>query len=117
MNRHATVASAIMLISAVCAGCVSNVYNPGPPDSPLHSLKLGENYADMERVLGKPDHSHSEDLAGEETAILFVPVWNIVESIGDFHPSSLEVYAYDRYGTVTIDNKGRIIKIESASSQ
>lgn len=91
--------------------CVSKVYQPGPADSPLHRLKLGESYGDMVRVLGTPDSSRAEDRSGEETALLFVPGWNLVESAGDMNPSSIQVYTYDRWGTVTIGNN-RIIRIE-----
>jgi hypothetical protein len=67
----------------------------------------------MVRALGEPDHSHSEDRMGLETMILFIPLWSIVESIGDFNPSMMQVYTYDRFGMVTVDNNNHIIRIEA----
>lgn len=93
-------------------GCVSQVYQPGSSGHPFNKLKLGQGYGDMVRELGKPSHSHAEDRTGQETAILFVPGWNLVESAGDFNPSSVQVYAYDRLGTITIGNN-RILRIEA----
>ncbi len=104
---------AIIVLSTLLAGCVSHIYKPGPPDNPLHQLELGETYGDMARVLGKPDHSRSEDRTAEETAILFIPIWNIVEWIGDYNPSMMQIYTYDQYGVVTIDNNNHIIRIEA----
>lgn len=101
------------LLGACCmVGCVSRVYQPGPADNPLNRLKLGQGYGDMVRELGKPDHSRAQDRSGQETMILFVPGWNLVESAGDFNPSSTQIYSYDRWGTVTIGNN-RIIRIEA----
>lgn len=93
-------------------GCATQVYAPGSADNPLHRLKLGQTYGEMTNVLGKPDHSRTDDRTGQEAVILFVPLWNIVEAVGDFNPSMVSVYTYDRWGTVTIDNNNRIIRIE-----
>src|SRR5882672_6967364 len=81
-----------VLLAYSLFGCVSHIYNPGIADSPLHQLKLGQNYSDMVRVLGKPDHGRTEDRTGQEVGILFIPVWNLVEAVGDFNPSMMQVY-------------------------
>ena len=94
-------------------GCVSHVYQPGSAENPFNQLKLGQSYGDMVRILGKPDHSRTEDRMGQETVTLFIPGWNIVESIGDFNPSMLQIYTYDQWGTVTADNNNHIISIEA----
>lgn len=103
------------LIGSLSAGCVSHIYAPGTIDNPLHAISLGQTYDDMIRVMGEPDHSHCESRMGEETFILFIPLWNIIEAAGDFNPSAIQVYTYDRWGTVTIDNNNRIIRIEGKS--
>lgn len=112
MSSKTQPAIVLLLAFLLLLGCVSHVYNPGATDNPLHQLKLGQNYGDMVKVLGKPDHGHTEDRTGQEAGILFVPVWNIVEAVGNFNPSMMQVYTYDRWGTVTIDNNNQIIRIE-----
>lgn len=79
----------------------------------MHQLKLGETYGEMSRILGRPDHSRAEDRTAKETAILFVPIWNIVEWIGNYNPSMMQIYTYDQYGVVTIDDNNHIIRIEA----
>jgi hypothetical protein len=88
------------------------VYTPGTVGNPLYGISLGQTYGDMVRVLGEPDHSRSESRIEQESFILFIPIWNIIESIGDFNPSAIQVYSYDRWGAVTINNNNRIIRIE-----
>ena len=100
-------------LGVVASGCVSHIYQPGAADNPMHQLQLGQTYGDMERVLGKPDRGHTEDLSGGELALLFLPGWNLVEAAADFHPSALQIYTYDRWGTVTVDNDNHIIRIEA----
>jgi hypothetical protein len=102
-----------LLIMPLIAGCVSQVYKPGPIDSPLNRVKLGQTYGDMIAILGNPNSSESEDRMAQETFILFFPVWNIAELIGDFNPSAIQIYHYDGLGKVTIDNNNKIIRIES----
>jgi hypothetical protein len=101
------------LVQFLLIGCVSHVYKPGASDNPLNQVKLGQTYGDMVRILGEPDHSLTEDRMTEETIILFIPLWGIVELIGDFNPSMMQVYTYDRLGTVTVDNNNHIIRIEA----
>jgi hypothetical protein len=101
------------LFLALLAGCVPTVYKQGTVDNPLNHLKLGQTYNDMVKVLGEPSQSRSEDRMTEETIILFIPLWNIVESIGDFNPSSIQIYTYNQWGMVTIDNNNHIIRIEA----
>lgn len=100
-------------VALLLSGCVAHVYNPGVADNPFHRLQLGQTYGDMVRVLGNPDHGRTEDRSGQETGILFVPLWGLVEAVGDFNPSTLQVYTYDKWGTITIDNNNRIVRIES----
>lgn len=101
------------LLGLFClAGCVSQVYQPGSSDNPFNRIKLGQGYGDMVRELGKPDQSRSEDRTGSETAILYIPVWNLVEAVGDFNPSAVQIYTYNRWGTVMIGNN-RIMRIEA----
>lgn len=102
-----------ILVHVLLTGCVSHVYKPGGSDKPLNQIKLGQSYGDMVRILGEPDHSVTEDRMVQETLILFIPVWGIVEWIGDFNPSMMQVYTYDRFGTVTVDNNNHIIRIEA----
>ena len=93
-------------------GCVSQVHHPGPVGHPFNRLQPGQGYGDMVRELGPPDHSFSEDRSGRETAVLFVPGWNLLESMGDFNPSSVQRYTYDRCGTIVIGNN-KILRIEA----
>ncbi|MGR9072042.1 MAG: hypothetical protein ACU833_03140 [Gammaproteobacteria bacterium] len=53
---------------------------------------------------------------GKEVAIIFVPIWNIVEAIGDFNPSMIQVYTYNQWGTVTIDNNNHVIRVEAGKT-
>lgn len=102
-------------LGAACllSACVPHTYQPGLADNPLHQLQLGQSYGDMVRVLGEPDQSRSEDRSGKEAVLLFIPGWNLVEWFADFNPSSLQIYTYMQYGTVTIDDSNRIIRVEA----
>lgn len=95
------------------ASCVTPVDKQGAVNNPLNNLKLGQTYNDMVKALGEPNQSRSEDRMAEETIILFIPLWNIVEWIGDFNPSMMQIYTYNQWGTVTIDNNNHIIRIEA----
>lgn len=105
--------AALLALAIVESACVSTEYNPGGQDNPLHQLHIGQSYGDMVHVLGKPDHSAGHDLTAGETASLLAPIWGLVELVGDYHPSSLQVYTYDCCGTVSIDNRNYIRKIEA----
>ena len=98
---------------ALLAGCVSSSYNPGEPKNPFNQLQLGQSYSDMVRVLGPPDHSQSDDRRTEETVLLFVPIWNLAEAAGNFNPSTLQTYTYNRFGKITIGDDNKIIRIEA----
>jgi hypothetical protein len=98
---------------SMLAGCVSASYSPGEVNNPLNQLRLGQSYSDMVRVLGIPDHSQSEDRRTEETIILFVPIWNLAEAVGNFNPSSTQTYTYNRFGTITIGDENKIIRIKA----
>lgn len=93
--------------------CVSHSVTRGSETNPMNQLKLGQTYGDMVKLLGLPDHSSSEDRSAEEMAILFLPVWGIVEAVGDFNPSMLQIYTYKKWGTVTVNNNNRIIRIDA----
>ncbi|MGZ7049252.1 MAG: hypothetical protein ACXVHO_04525 [Methanobacterium sp.] len=69
----------------------------------------------MVKVLGEPDKSITENRMAEEAIILFIPVWNLIETIWDFNPSMIQLYTYNKWGTVTIDNNNHIIRIEGNS--
>lgn len=112
LSQITRLATQSMLIGLLLVACVSHVYKPGAAENPLNHIKLYQTYGDMVRILGEPDGSQSQDRMGMETFILFMPVWNIIESIGDFNPSTIQVYRYDRWGTVTVDNENHIIRIE-----
>jgi hypothetical protein len=113
LNTFLNLAFRTTLFLVLLAGCVPTVYKQGTVGNSLNQLKLGQNYKDMVKILGEPNQSRSEDRMTEETIILFVPLWNIVESIGDFNPSSIQIYTYNQWGTVTIDNNNHIIRIEA----
>lgn len=113
MNKFLNLGFCITLLLLFLTGCVTSVYKPGAVDNPLNQLKLGQTYNDMVKALGEPNHSRTEDRMAEETIIFFIPLWDIVESIGDFNPSMIQIYTYDQWGTVTIDNNNRIIRIEA----
>lgn len=113
MKRALWLGMLVFLAQYCLFGCASRVYNPGSVDNPFNQLELGQTYNDMIRILGKPDHSHTEDRMGQETAILFIPVLNLVELVGDFNPSMAHIYTYDRWGTVTVDNNNHIISIKA----
>lgn len=102
-----------IMVQSLLIGCVSHVYKPGASDNLFNQIKLGQTYGDMVKILGEPDHSRSESRMGLETVILFIPLWGIVEWLGDFNPSMMQVYTYDRLGTVTVDNNNHIIRIEA----
>jgi hypothetical protein len=93
-------------------GCVSQVYQPGSSDNPFNRIKLGQSYGDMVREIGNPDQSRSDDRTDKEAVLMFAPVWCLVEAAGDLNPSSVQVYTYNRWGTVTIGNN-RIMRIEA----
>jgi hypothetical protein len=93
-------------------GCVTKTFHPGPSECPLNKIHLGDTYRDMDRVLGKPDRSQTVDRMGEELMILFIPIWNLIEVFGDFNPSCIYIYSYDRWGDVYIDNKNKIFRVE-----
>ena len=116
MNNYKHLILYIMLLSFLI-GCVSHVYKQGAVDNPLNNLKLGQTYNDMVKLLGEPSKSTSENRVAEETAILFIPLWNLVESIWDFNPSTIQIYTYNKWGTVTIDNNNHIIRIEANNQQ
>ena len=103
--------SGLLLVSVV-SGCTPQLYKPGNHDSPFNQLSLGQSYHDMTSLLGEPDHSREQDNSGKEVAILFIPIWNIVESIGNFNPTVVHYYSYDKWGTVAIDDKNRVIRVE-----
>jgi hypothetical protein len=113
MKESARFTILAILVQSLLIGCVSHVYKPGAPDNKLNQVKLGQTYGEMVRILGEPNHSSSEDRMSQETIILFIPLWNIVEWIGDFNPSMMQVYTYDHFGTITVDNDNRIIRIEA----
>jgi len=94
-------------------GCVTPIYKPGAPNNPINKLKLGQTYNDMVKTLGNPDQSRSENRMTQEVIVLFIPIWNIVEWIGDFNPSMMQVYSYRQWGSVTIDNNNHIIRVEA----
>ena len=103
----------LIIVPTLLLGCVSHVYKPGLADNPFHKVKLGQTYGDMVRILGEPDSSRSEDRMAQETVILFIPLWNFAEWLGDFNPSMMQVYTYNRYGTITVDNNNHIIRVEA----
>jgi len=113
IKRISLFAILAILVQVVLIGCVSHVYKPGASDNQLNQIKLGQTYGDMVRILGDPDHSRSENRMAQETIILFIPLWDIVEWLGDFNPSMMQIYTYDRFGTITIDNNNHIIRIEA----
>jgi len=113
MKENARFAILAILAQALLIGCVSHAYKPGASDNPLNQVKLGQTYGDMVRILGEPDHSRAEDRMGLEILIAFIPLWDIVEWLGDFNPSMMQVYTYDRLGTITVDNNNHIIRIEA----
>jgi|GEM_PF-6731547 len=79
-----------LVIPSLLTGCVTHVYQPGKPENPLHKLQLGQTYGDMVKTLGEADHGVTEDRMGIETLLLFIPVWGLVEWIGDFNPSMMQ---------------------------
>lgn len=101
-----------LMMQWLLSGCVSQLYKPGAPENPLNRLALGQSYGDMVRIMGEPDHGTSEDRMGIETLLLFIPVWGFVEWIGDFNPSMMQIYRYDQWGVVTVDNN-HIIRVEA----
>jgi len=103
----------VVLIQIQLMGCVEHVYQPGAVDNPLSQVKLGQSYGEMAKILGEPNQSRTEDRMGIETLILFLPVWGLVEVIGDFNPSMMQHYTYDKWGTVTVDNNNHVIRVES----
>jgi hypothetical protein len=113
MRRFKRLSTGLVLIGALLAGCVSHVYKPGVSDNPFNQIKLSQTYSEMVKILGEPDHSYSENRMGKEVAIAFVPLWNIAEWIGDFNPSAMQIYTYDRWGAITIDNNNHVIRVEA----
>lgn len=113
MSKFFNFGSCITILLFILTGCVTSIYKPGAVDNPLNNLKLGQTYNDMIKALGEPSHSRMEDRMTEEAIILFIPLWDIVESIGDFNPSMMQIYTYDQWGTVTINNDNHIIRVEA----
>ena len=113
MNKRLKLNIVIVVLLVFLNGCITSVYKPGAKDNPFNNIKLGQTYYDMVKVLGEPNHSRMEDRMVEETIILFIPLWGILEAIGDFNPSMLQIYTYDQWGTITIDNNNHIIRIEA----
>ncbi|MBT9097524.1 hypothetical protein KFZ76_07355 [Methylovulum psychrotolerans] len=113
MKGTLRIAILAILTQYLLIGCVSHIYKPGSTDNKLNQIKLGQTYGDMVKALGEPDHSSTENRMTEETIILFTPLWNIIEWIGDFNPSMIQIYIYDQLGTVTVDNNNHIIRIEA----
>lgn len=107
------VMASLSLSLALLTACVSPLYKPGAANNPLNQLKLGQTYNDMVQVLGEPNQSLSENRVAQEAIILFIPLWNIVEAIGDYNPSKMQKYTYTQWGTVSIDNNNHIIRIEA----
>lgn len=93
-------------------GCMTQSYHPGPPDNPFNGLRLGQSYGDMTRTLGDPDSSRCADRAGKEAVLTAIPVWGLVEVGANMNPDSVQVYTYNRWGTITIGD-GRIVRIEA----
>lgn len=103
----------IILSQSFINGCVSHVYKPGKVENPLNKLQLGQTYSEMVKVLGEPDRSYSESRMAEEMIIVFIPVWNLAEWLGDFNPSTTQLYTYENWGAVMVDNNNQIIRIEA----
>ena len=95
------------------AGCVTKVYRPGAPDSPLNRIKLGQSYGDMVKVLGPPSQSVSQDRSNKVLATAMIPIFGLVDIASNHNPSSVQSYHYDHIGTVRIDNDNRIIRVEA----
>jgi hypothetical protein len=108
-------AALLWLAVMLCPGCASHCYRPGEADNPFHRIQLGQTYGDMESLLGRPDVSRTEDQLTEEAILMFVPVWDLIELVADFHPSALHVYTYRQWGDVTINDKNHIIRVEARS--
>lgn len=64
-------------------------------------------------MLGEPEQSQSEDRMGIETLILFLPLWGLVEMAADFNPSMMQIYTYNKWGAVTVDNHNHVIRVEA----
>jgi hypothetical protein len=99
--------------AGLLAGCVTKVYRPGPPESALNRLKLGQSYGDMVKVLGPPNQSVSQDRSNKTFAGGMIPIYGLVDIATNNNPSSVQSYHYDHVGTVTIDNDNRIIRVEA----
>jgi len=99
--------------AGLLAGCVSKIYRPGAPDSPLNRIQLGQSYGDMVKALGPPSQSLSQDRSGKTFATSMIPIYGLVDIASNHNPSSVQAYHYDHIGTVTIDNDNRIIRVEA----
>jgi hypothetical protein len=102
-----------LVAAGLLAGCVTKVYRPGAPDSPLNRIKLGESYDDMVNMLGPPSQSFSQDRSNKVAAAAMIPIYGLVDIASNHNPSSVQSYHYDHIGTVTIDNDDRIIRVEA----
>ena len=102
-----------LVAAGVLAGCVTKVYRPGAPDSPLNRIKLGQSYGDMVKVLGPPSQGISQDRSNKAFATAMIPIYGLVDIASNHNPSSVQSYHYDHVGTVTIDNDNRIIRVEA----
>jgi hypothetical protein len=102
-----------LVAAGLLAGCVTKVYRPGAPDSPLNRIKLGESYDDMVKMLGPPSESFSQDRSNKVAAAAVIPIFGLVDIASNHNPSSVQSYHYDHIGTVTIDNDDRIIRVEA----
>ena len=67
----------------------------------------------MVKILGDPDQSQREDRMGIETLILLLPLWGLVELAADFNPSMMQIYTYNKWGAVTVDNYNHVIRVEA----
>jgi len=94
----------LMLAILGLTGCATQSAQSSPPGHPFRQLKKGQTYGDMVRALGEPDSSQAVRKDGEEVALSYIPVWGLVEAIGDMHPQSVEVYTYTGVGKVTVAN-------------
>lgn len=102
-----------LVAAGLLAGCVTKVYRPGAPDSPLNRIKLGQSYDDMVKALGPPSQSVSQDRSNKVLAAAVIPIYGLVDIASNHNPSSVQTYHYDHVGTVTIDNDNRIIRVEA----
>lgn len=113
MKKIIKLAVTLSLIQIMLTACVTQLYKPGTEQNSLNQIKLGQTYGEMVNILGEPDHSRTEDRTAIETLLLFMPIWGFVELIADYNPSMMQVYNYDQWGTVTVDNNNHVIRVEA----